>query len=170
MGNFGGASIGKHLFTTIVDNIEKESTMLEFGSGDATKEFAKLYNVYSVEDNIRWVNHARNAKYIHAPQRNYVGSNNISYMWYDLEILKNNLPDKYDFILVDGPKGGYGKPARIGFEHNINMFDINVPMFFDDTQRPFEFEQADRISKLVNKELITVDYNDKNGCKFSYFI
>ncbi len=165
MGNFGGASIGQKLYKTVTDNIPKGAIMLEFGSGNATKEFSKIYKVYSIEDQKKWINHCKESTYIHAPQINYEG-----YKWYDIKTIKDNIPEKYDFMLIDGPKGSDGAPARVGFEKHINEFNLDIPMFFDDTHRPYEFEQAERVAKLVGKELITLDYDDKAGCKFSYFI
>lgn len=169
MSNFGGAAIGKHLYDIITQNIPDGGVMIEFGSGPSTPEFTKHYTVYSIEQDTRWVGKCKESNYIFAPIQTY-GNGEDEYKWYDVSTIQIEIPEKYDFILIDGPKGGWGKPARIGFEKNISLFDLNVPMFFDDTHRPHEFQQAQDVAKLVGKELITLDYRDKEGCKFSYFI
>lgn len=169
MDNFGGAAIGKHLYDIITSNIPDNSVMLEFGSGPSTPEFTKHYTVYSVEQNTKYLNQCKESNYIYAPIQSYSNGEN-EYRWYDISILKMELPETYDFILVDGPQGGFGHPARIGFEINISLFNLNVPIFFDDTHRPHEYQQAQNVAQLANKELITLDYKDKEGCKFSYFI
>jgi len=56
----------------------------------------------------------------------------------------------YDFILVDGPTGIIG---RIGFLHNLDLFNTNVPILIDDTNRPSELKLANELSKKLNKKM-----------------
>ncbi len=137
---FGFASISKSTFEWITKKFPDGSTMLEFGSGNATSEFVKHYKVYSIEHNEYFVGqHPTN--YIHAPIKDYG-----EYSWYDIDIIKAEMPKKYDFMLVDGPPKKIG---REGFLHNIDMFDTSVPMIFDDVNREDELDLVRRVSEKI---------------------
>ena len=57
--------------------------------------------------------------------------------WYDVEVLKKEIPENYDLILVDGP---WGQIGRGGFIKNLNIFRTDVPIIIDDVQRKEEIE------------------------------
>lgn len=138
---FGFASISKDTFDWITNKFPDGSIMLELGSGSATGEFCKHYKVYSIEHNSFWVGkHPSN--YIHAPIKDYQ-----TYSWYDVDIIKQNLPPKYDFILIDGPPKNIG---REGFLINIDLFDTSVPLIFDDVNRGEELELVKKVSQKLN--------------------
>ena len=73
--------------------VNKDSTILELGSGHSTKQFSEFCNVVSVEQNQNWVGKYKST-YIHAP---------IVNGWYDINVLKKGLPKKYDVLVIDGP-------------------------------------------------------------------
>ena len=72
------------------------SNIIELGSGFGTKELVKNYKVYSIEQNIDWVDYVPESNYIYAPLKGN---------WYDPDIIKSNIPSKYSAILIDGPQG-----------------------------------------------------------------
>ena len=67
MSNLGGLAICQGVFSWIMSNLPEGSTILEFGSGRGTIELTKYYNVYSVEQDSKWLGLAEKAEYIHAP-------------------------------------------------------------------------------------------------------
>jgi len=152
--NFNSWTIGENLYNWIINNIEKNSTILELGSGDgSTSELVKNYIVYSIEHDKNWVDKIKGSNYIYAP---------IVDKWYDVNILKNNLNINYDLILVDGPPGFIG---RFGFLKNIELFNTNVPIIIDDVQRKDELNLLIDVSKYLNKQYKIYDdsYNKKFG-------
>lgn len=129
----------------IIEILPKEKAILELGSGKTTQELVKHYNVFSVEHDPKWLNKYK-SNYIYAP---------LNTRWYDVNILKKELPQNYDLILIDGPPAyEYSKRySRIGFLRNLDLFDTTVPMVFDDTNRKSEYKLAKRISEIVKREV-----------------
>jgi len=94
---FGGSNISEELYRFILDIVPKGS-LLEFGSGaGSTQNLSKHYKMYSIEHNAQYVG-AFDSTYIHAPIKNG---------WYDVDVLKSNLPEEYEYdaVLIDGPIG-----------------------------------------------------------------
>ena len=60
------------------------------------------------------------SNYIHAPLVKLDYDEEIV-EWYDPDIIKENLPENYDLILIDGPAG---KKGRTGFLANIDLFNL----------------------------------------------
>jgi len=92
-------SISAHLHNFIGATLPMGSTILELGSGRGTALLASHYGMHSVEHDLRFVG-LYDSSYIHAPIRNG---------WYDTDVLRGELPDRYDLILVDGPPGKIGR-------------------------------------------------------------
>lgn len=144
MANFGGWSVEKECYDYIRSALPDGSTLLELGSGATTKLFTEFYTVYSIEHNIRFVDEYH-SNYIYAP---LVGN------WYDVATVRDRLPLKYDCILIDGPPGDLSN-NRIGFYNNIELFNTDVLMVFDDTNRKGEEELFDKVlSKIGDREII----------------
>lgn len=135
---FGGASVSRMLFDYIRSILPEGATMLELGSGWTSGEFARYYNLFSIEHNPEWVG-KYDSNYIYAP---------IKKNWFDVDILKAKLPEHYDLILVDGPPGNIG---RYGFFLNIKLFNTNVPLIFDDVNRPAEYKLLIDVAKYLNR-------------------
>lgn len=149
MSNLGGWAICEGLFNWIRKNIPEGSTILEFGSGRGTIELTKYYKVYSVEQDSQWVGLAEKSNYIYAP---------IKDGWYDIDILLAELPENYDLILVDGPKGSGN---RSGLSSRWNNFNIDVPIIMDDTNRVNERNFALETSRVLNKNIEFISGNRK---------
>jgi hypothetical protein len=149
MSNLGGWAICEGLFNWIRKNIPEGSTILEFGSGRGTIELTKYYTVYSVEQHSNWVGLADKSNYIYAPIKNG---------WYDTDILFSKLPENYDLILVDGPRG---TGNRSGLGSQWQNFNIDVPIIMDDTNRVNERNFALDSSRKLNKDIEFIRGNRK---------
>ena len=136
--NFGGFSIEKKLFDYIFEILPQGKTILEFGSGWASSQLSKYYTVYSIEHDPKWLNKYE-TNYIYAPIKNG---------WYDIAVLKKELPKKYDLVLVDGPLGSIG---RHGFYTHLNLFNLDIPIIFDDVQRGSEFQLLMKFAKKLDR-------------------
>lgn len=137
--SFGGWAIDEEVYEAIKTLIKPGSTILELGSGDGTSELLKLYKVFSIEHDQKWVNKYKST-YIYAPIKNG---------WYDAEIVKKELPGHYDLILVDGPPGNIG---RHGFFTNLELFNTSIPIIFDDVNRKPEYDLMVAVAKQLNKQ------------------
>lgn len=137
---FGGWSIEESAFDWILSHLPEGSTLLEFGSGFVTDELAKHYKVYSIEHHPNYID-KRNTTYIYAP---YNGGN-----WYNITILKEELPKiTYDFILIDGPDSN----KRNNFFKHSDMFNLSVPMLFDDMNEEWLRNPAETfINEIVKR-------------------
>jgi len=100
------------IITFLDENINIDTKILEFGSGNSTVYFSKLTNnLYSVEHDIVWYNKIKkqlnnNVEYI-LSKVNYVSQPSKDKMFYNCntieELLKINIPDEYfDIIIIDG--------------------------------------------------------------------
>tara|TARA_R100000808_G_scaffold18910_1_gene41298 strand:+ start:4257 stop:4748 length:492 start_codon:yes stop_codon:yes gene_type:complete len=121
--NLNGMALSIESHQWIHKNIKKESTIIELGAGYGTKELAKFYNVYAVEDDKRFIGLSAEVKYIHAPLKND---------WFDIEAVKAGLPEKYDLLIIDGP-GGNKSNRNLIFDFYDEIFLQNIPILIDDT-------------------------------------
>ena len=146
--DFGGSSVEKPLFDWIVSNLSPGSTILELGSGQgSTKNLSRFYRLYSVEDKLEFIG-LYDSTYIYAP---------IINNWYAVDILRSELPDHYDLILVDGPTG---EGNRWGFLHHLDLFNTNVPIVFDDIWRQAERDMMFAVAeKLGKKPILFEEWN-----------
>ena len=144
-----GAAMSKELFYYIRNTLEIDKIILELGSGWTSGELSKFYAVYSVEDNQQWLNKFK-THYIHAPIKNG---------WFDIEVFKKQLPSKYDLIIVDGPAGHIG---RSGFFKNLDLFNTNIPIIFDDVNRKSEYDLMCDVAKKLNRTY-TIFPDSKGG-------
>jgi hypothetical protein len=156
--NFGGWAISIEVFDWIYDNIPSGSTILEFGSGYSTKELVKFYNVYSIEENQRWVDVIKDAKYLYSPLKRYHITTSRSIEWYD-DMFIQQIPEKYDLLLIDGPTGS----NRQNFIYFYQHFKSDIPYIVDDTHREGDNRMANQLSKLLNKEMIEIKGSEKTA-------
>jgi len=136
--SFGRGSIERPFYRKILELLPTGSTLLELGSGWTTKRLAKHYKVISIEHDTKYLTD----NCIHAPLVNG---------WYDLAALQNLPP--HDAILIDGPPAFNVQMAysRMGFLVNLSLFNTSGILFFDDTERPGEFELAASVSRKLRR-------------------
>jgi len=147
--SFGDWSISKEMFDWISNNIPDGSTIVELGSGRGTKELVKKYVVYSIEHDIEWIGFEEKSNYIYAP---------LVDGWYDVSIVKNELPEKYDLLIVDGPI----REDRINFIKNYGIFNTNIPIIIDDTNRIEDKEMSIFLSDKLQREPIEIGNDEKS--------
>lgn len=160
---FGGWAIQESCYNFIRKILPTGSKILELGSGIGTHYLSEYYKMYSIENYMEWVD-KYNSEYIHAPIKYYDSIYTAPDLpgehsqpqtgWYDTFFLKDKLPESYDLILVDGPNGLFG---RGGFLKHIELFNVNVPIIFDDVNREPELELMKAVSKVLNRPYEFVD-------------
>ena len=144
-------AISQELYDWIVTNLPQNRTILELGSGEGTNWLSNHFEMISIEHDPKYLNRYR-SRYIHAPIqafRKQCGVFPNDQGWYDREVLRRELPRlKYDMILIDGPPNKYG---RGGFYKWRELFNLNVPLVFDDVQRERETKLIRRISACLKR-------------------
>ena len=149
--NLNGWSLGINVFRWILKNIPRDSTVLEFGSGNGSLELSRFYNVYSVEQNEAWVNKHQGVNYIYAPIQE-------KSRFYDVSFLPA-LPDSYDLLILDGPTG-YDRDGIFPYLDDLNT---NVPIIVDDTQRQKEATFALKLAAYLDKKVLYISETDKSS-------
>jgi len=142
-------AIGGGVRSAINELVHDGAVVVELGSGYGTKKLVEKYIVWSIESDEKWIGFCEGANYIHAP---IAKSSDGKKQWYDASIIKSQLPDSYDLILVDGPAGNYG---REGLLSNFNLFRTDVPIIIDDTIRTQEAKLARELAYKLNRPLYT---------------
>lgn len=152
MDEWGGSGIEKVTFDYISSKIAHGSTFVELGAGRvSTREFSKVFNLYSVEQSQEYCGIYTDTKYIHASIKNG---------WYDVDVLKSELPKNISGIFVDGPSG---TGNRHGLLDNLDLFDLSsdAMIIFHDTYRDEERKLAANIANKLGlpiKEYSNGDY------------
>lgn len=150
---WGGSGIERCLFEFIINKIPSGSTVIEIGSGYcSTQAFSKIYNLFSIENNPKYINLVKDVNYIYAP---------ISNGWYNREIVKNSIPTNYQLVFVDGPIGeclldienSEYHNGRAGILDNIDIFNKDSIYIFHDTYRINEVKIAMEFAKKLNKKI-----------------
>ena len=148
--NLNDFAISEEMYVWLEENLPEGSTILEFGSGTGTIELTKRYTVYSVEPAKEFIGVAPLSNYIHAPLKDG---------WYDTDIVFENMPEKYDLLLIDGPGGS-------NYRNNISKywdkFNLDVPIIFDDTHRPKELAFAKETAERFKKEIEIIPGHQKS--------
>ena len=140
----------------IESNIPIGSTILELGSGKGTIRLCENYIVYSIEHSDKWMNRY-GSNYIHAPIKND---------WYDVEAIKEGIPKHYDLLLIDGPPRkieGIGKVGRGKFFDNIDLFNTDVPIIVDDSDRGREMKLLVKMEEKLGRKFTTHKGRDARG-------
>jgi hypothetical protein len=146
-----GWKISNDVINWINLNIPKNSTIIEFGSGDGTTFLVENYKVYSIEDKIEWVDYVPKSNYIYAPL-------NDNDKWYDTSILKSKLPNNYDLIIIDGPASS----ERYSFVNHLDLLKTNIPIIVDDVERENDFLMLCELSLKLNRTYVIHNCTDSN--------
>jgi hypothetical protein len=140
---YSNIALHDHLFELVGPNAH----ILELGSGEGTIELKKRFKVVTtIEHDPEYLNLAEGVTYVHAPLKPYSNAYfRDATLWYDPEVIKT-IPQTYDAILVDGPKGSQG---RGGFFTHLNLFRKDVLFIFDDVHRMWEFRLMGRVAQAL---------------------
>lgn len=149
--HFGDWSIDQKVYAWILSDLPCGSTILELGSGWASGELARHYEVYSVENSSDFYDKYERVHYIKAP---HIGG------WYDRDILVNELPKKYDLFLIDGPQANH----RHKVIENQDLFNWNVPVLIDDYQESGLAAISDHIAAHICKRQSEIIYGATKMC------
>ena len=109
-----------------------------------------MYNVHCIEHNKEWVNKFPNITYHYAPLKDG---------WYDPEWLKN-LPKEYALLLIDGPPGHIGRTPIL---NHLDLFNLEIVIVVDDSNRDVEKELAKSVMDIVGREGIYI-FGGKESC------
>ena len=134
MSNDSAWMLPQEAFSWIEDHIAPGSTILEFGSGQGSKHLAQIYDLFSVEHNPEFLK-SESGTFIYAPillSSDYPGEIG----WYDIEKVKQQLPEKIDLMIIDGPTGLIG---RSGLLSHTGLFSWDFPVLIDDLHREREY-------------------------------
>lgn len=142
---FDVATIGPELYKWLRFLIAPGSIILEMGSGRGTGLLCQNYTVYSAEDNSEFID-LYGENYIYAPR--------VADGWYDADILANSLPEQYDCLLIDGPRGS---SCRAVILDHLDLFNLKTPIIFiDDIHRDVELRIFDTITHNTGRRNIIV--------------
>jgi len=145
-------SICDGVLEAIRNLVDEESTILEFGSGLGSKTLAEICTLYSIEHDERFLNIHESVNYIYAPLKEINPLSDFNEIrWYDIDKIRESLPDKIDLILVDGPPEKYG---RSGLLHYLEMLDKNCIWIIDDVLR----EKDQKLANYIGLKLNLIQY------------
>lgn len=152
--NLNNWSISEEMLNWLLDNIPKDSKILEFGSGTGTIELAEHYDVTSIENNPKWAYLSDKAKYILCRIDEKI-------LWYNHDDLFFNInPNEYKVIIIDGPTKKDGN--RLGILKYLDKFNKNSVFIIDDTHRPLEKKLSSEIIKFTNRDWLRISCNRKS--------
>lgn len=151
-------SITKECFDKIIEILPFGSTILEIGSGRSTGLLSKFYQMISLESNVDWINKFK-SRYFHIPTKKMISEKFGETIWLDKEKIQTVLKDlNYDLLIVDS--GG----DRVGIYDNINLFNTNVPIIFDDTMNDDYLKCANLVAQKLNKTVETFQCKRNKYC------
>ena len=138
----------------IKNNIEKGSSVLEFGSGPgSTPHIGRDYDLYSIEENPDYVNVHSDSTYLYSPLIEDAG------YWYDIDLVNQFIEGKsFSCILVDGPAADPSAPCpRCGVYDYLKSGKLKLNTecvwIFDDTDRSWDVDLAKKMSELLGRKL-----------------
>ena len=133
------------IFSWLQENVEKGSSVLEFGSGHGSFKLAEQFDLLSIEHNPDWLDLAP-SRYVHAEIiENHVSAEHNQQGWYDpLPIIKAIKSRPISVVIVDGPPGDIGRHGLLSFLDELPKTAIFI---VDDVHRNDEF---DLLQKLLD--------------------
>ncbi|MCD7781404.1 MAG: hypothetical protein LUG89_01715 [Methanosphaera sp.] len=168
-----------------VDEIKPKS-ILELGLGQTTLMTSRYSNYYDtkhvvIESNDEWIKSFSNKlnlsntmiKQVDVEEFEY--KDNINLRYHDLE---NQLCDKYDLVIVDGPQGflntkpvQFQKYPRSNMWNLIDMLADDFVIIYDDVDRSGDLNTAKRLEHMIRDNLDTNIYSTTfTGLKYQYVI
>ncbi len=157
--SLGTWRLSDNVIKYLKENLDENSSIIEFGSGDGTNILSKHFKMYSIENDEEWID-KYDSTYLNVPLTKYTketfpegysffGENDL--WWYNPDELKKQLEEKvdeYDMLVVDGPKGYRG-----GMLDCIELFNTDKPILFDDVHDEWHMALAEMIAKKIGAKL-----------------
>lgn len=135
----------------LIDKLLKPGqTILELGSGESTRILSEKYNVISIEHDEKYIG-VHKSHYIYAPLKPIKPTAEFPFCaeWYDSDVIKREVPNlKYDLMIIDGPIAG----TRCGLRKYHDLFNFDVPVIMDDSQRDYVWKLLVIVSRPYAKE------------------
>jgi hypothetical protein len=139
---WGGSGIEKCTFDYIKKIIPSGSTVIELGSGFiSTREFSKIYNLFSIDHNREYIGIYPNVNYIYAP---------IVDGWYDVSKL---IFPTHQLVFIDGIN-------RSGILNNLHLFNKEATFIIHDTYRDNEISFSKKLGEALNRPVFFFDDGD----------
>lgn len=125
----------------ILGTFEKGTKILELGSGGTTKTLLEAgFIMFSIEQDPDYA-FKYHDDYLLCPLKK---NESTGSWWFDREVIENaNIPTDYDLLLIDGPTGPPRREfddCRLGVLDNLDLFNTDVPILVDDTDRKEELK------------------------------
>ena len=137
-------SLGEGVLEATTNLLNKDSIILELGSGIGSQSLAEICNVYSVEHDPRFLDIHKSVNYIYSPLIEIESFNEFEETkYYDFDEVIKKLPERIDLVVVDGPPENYG---RSGLLHHLESFDENCIWIIDDVLRMKDQKLANYIA------------------------
>ena len=146
---FGGSAISEQLFEVVSALVPDGGKILEFGSGEGTRELLKRWEVTSVE---------HNPKYYVNREHTIPVTLDRETGWYHEDRVKIALNQgPFDLVIIDGPPGKARGSIR------IKLFeDISCPVIFDDVNRWIDRDAMRRFCKALGYEFEIIKGKEKD--------
>lgn len=133
--------------SAIVQLVRDGATIVELGNGFGSENMVTKYAIWSVVDDKNIIQTNTTVRYIHAP---IVPLSDKITHWYDPTVLSELLPKEYDLIIINGPRGSYGK---IGVLSHLELFRTDVPIIINNTIREHEAGISRELAFKLNRPL-----------------
>lgn len=142
-----GMSIEDQLLSFIEHIVQKNQTILEFGSGMGTDKLLRNFKVISIEhDKTFAVSRGEDHQCFFCPI--------VSDAWYDPQQVAKAMQNQIALVLVDGPP----QDMRKGILSHLDLFtDLKAPVIFDDVNRPLDRETMMAFCKALKYEYTIMD-------------
>lgn len=133
-------------FIWIEENVPEGSSIIEFGSGHGSVRLSKRFSVTSIEHDPEWLGVA-SVDYIHAPiVQNPHATEAGEEGWYDVSIVKEQMPEEFDLVIIDGPPGFIG---RTGVLSVVELLSKARWIIVDDVDRIPEATLSNRLASAL---------------------
>ena len=157
---YGGWAIQFRTLQLMRSLVPKGSRVLEFGSGEGTRELSKFFEVTSIEHDSNWIGNCPKSTYIHAPLVRLDSGRT----WYDWNKINKHLPKAVDIIFVDGPPGFIGRQP---FSDYLDSMPDYSHLVIDDSERDDERELVQDLSNKLKQ--IPISFAE-DGREFTLFL
>ncbi|MFL2977847.1 MAG: glycosyltransferase [Candidatus Thalassarchaeaceae archaeon] len=143
----------------IRSRIPSGGTILEFGSGEGTNLLSGEFRVTAIEHDKDFLE-IGDFRTIHAPiVHNSTSERAGEFGWYNAEIIRDEIDQRYDLIIIDGPTGTIG---RSGILEHTDLLQKSGAILVDDVQRIAEHNLALELASRLHGT-ITIHRNHEES-------